>query len=133
MKAHIHQNGWSSFHPRLSDANDPDWSVGEIAAIHDVNAEYFDLDISSIVPEDTILVLFDIVIRDAQAQSQVNICPVGYDAKSIGSQVGTQVANVYCYNNMWCAVKGQTVRFMSTPKPSDFITMSLTIIGWWTT
>ncbi len=132
MKAHLHRHGWSSYKQRRPEPTAYDFDKNDLATIGDVATTFYELDISSIVPSDTVCVVVRIRIKDGAAAGYVRVRTFGnIGTKDLIQQV-VNVANMPIEAFGICAVtKTLSLEFACDPKASDWTEFNITILGWW--
>lgn len=131
---HKHQNGWSSFKKRAEMLSDNDFEEGsgetDFSSVGDVSGNWYEFDLSSIVPKDCIGIYFKCSVKDGVAGSRIAFRDPEYPDAYKVSTVRTQVANLYNDGFGFCPVHNQKIEFMCNPKASDFTNIAISILGW---
>lgn len=125
MHSHKHKNGWTSFKVRNPYPTSADFDENDLT----MDNTYRTLDISSLIPDDTVLALLLVRVHDGSANKSLILCP--YGANSGLQNIRTQV------NNLWIPT---TIALIPITYPDQYVeyncdagidNVEITVIGWW--
>jgi len=116
---------------RTPEATARDFDHTSLAAIGDVGGQWYDIDLSSIIPEGTTSIQVTILLKDNAVGSYFSLRQNGQTALFTIIRQYTQVSGTYI---VLCGSVGvdsnRKIEFMAGPKASDWTTIDLRIISW---